>query len=243
MFWSAPDRDGMMNDKTTDGEGGAHAAGTPTSEELGTRIRRLRTESGWTLQELAERAGVSLSTLSKIENAQVAPTFDTLVKAAHGLGIRFEALLSGPGGPAAPGAADAPARRRPVGGRLMVTRADAGVEFSTPMYEYRVHANALRRKFMTPLIMEVKARSAKDVTAWSSHEGEEFILVLSGVVELHTEFYDPVSLATGDSAYIDSGMSHMFLCVGEGPARMASICYSDAIDQPEVMVTLPAISA
>ncbi len=203
-------------------------------EQLGERLRRLRREAGWTLQDLSRRSGVSLSTLSKIENAQVAPTFDTLVKAAKGLGLGFELLLS------EPAASEPPATRtRRASGRLMVTRQSDAIAFSTPMYEYKVHANALRRKFMTPLIMEVKARRLEDVTSWSSHEGEEFILVMSGTIELHTEFYDPVQLNTGDSAYIDSGMAHMFLSIGAGNARMASICHSDEIDGPGVMANVP----
>ena len=121
----------------------------------------------------------------------------------------------------------------------MVTRAGAAVTFSTPMYDYAVHANGLRRKYMTPLIMEVKARTADDVVNWSSHDGEEFILVLSGTIDLHTEFYDPVRLETGDSAYIDSGMAHMFLSIGRDHAHMASICYSDAIDGPSLMANVP----
>lgn len=202
--------------------------------QLGGRLRRLRKDAGWTLQDLSRRSGVSLSTLSKIENAQVAPTFDTLVKAARGLGISFETLL-------APADAEPPAPVvRRTGGRLMVTRKDEAVGFSTPMYEYRVHSNGLRRKYMTPLIMAVKARTPEEVTAWSSHEGEEFIFVLSGSIELHTEFYGPVRLEAGDSAYIDSGMAHMFLNLGEGEATMASICYSDALDGPGLLARIPA---
>lgn len=188
--------------------------------QLGERLRQLRKEAGFTLQDLARRSGVSLSTLSKIENAQVAPTFDTLLKAARGLGIGFEALL-------APAAAEPAAAPRRTGGRLVVTRRQDAVGFSTPAYEYHVHANGLRRKSMTPLIMEVKARSLAEATTWSSHEGEEFILVLAGTVEMHTEFYEPMRLSAGDSAYIDSAMPHLFLNVGEGDARMASICYAD----------------
>lgn len=203
-------------------------------DQLGERLRRLRKEAGWTLQHLSRQSGVSLSTLSKIENAQVAPTFDTLVKAARGLGIGFEALLAEPAPSDPP-----PVTTRRNMGRLMVTRAAAAVAFSTPMYDYAVHANGLRRKYMTPLIMEVKARTANDVVNWSSHDGEEFILVLSGTIDLHTEFYDPVRLETGDSAYIDSGMAHMFLTSGPGHAHMASICYSDAIDGPSLMANVP----
>ncbi|MBC7737171.1 MAG: helix-turn-helix transcriptional regulator [Candidatus Saccharibacteria bacterium] len=89
---------------------------TNTAGQLGERLRQ---QMGWTLQDLSRRSGVSLSTLSKIENAQVAPTFDTLVKAAKGLGIGFEALPSEPApseppappGPAGLGSPDGDARR------------------------------------------------------------------------------------------------------------------------------------
>jgi transcriptional regulator with XRE-family HTH domain len=204
-----------------------------TGAQLGERLRTIRKDMGWTLQDLARRSGVSLSTLSKIENAQGAPTFDTLVKAARGLNVTFETLL-------AQAAAEPPAPTdRRVGGRLVVTRKDDALGFSTAMYDYRVHANGLRRKHMTPLIMAVKARSAEDVTSWSSHEGEEFILVLKGSIELNTEFYEPVRLEAGDSAYIDSGMAHMFLNLGEGEATMASICYSECVDGPGLMANMP----
>jgi len=66
---------------------------------------------------------------------------------------------------------------------------------------------------------------------------------MAGTIELHTEFYDPVQLDTGDSAYIDSGMAHMFLGVGAGNARMASICQSDAIDGPGLMANVSEAEA
>jgi len=196
-----------------------------TSAQIGERLRLLRKERGWTLQELSRRAGVSLSAVSKIENAQVAPTFDTLVKVARGLGMGFDALLDQV-------SVGEPGALPRGGGRLSVTRKNDAVGFSTSMYEYHVHASGLRRKYMTPLIMAVKARREGDGTTWSSHEGEEFIFVIKGRIALHTEFYEAVTLEQGDSVYFDSGMSHMFLNAGRGEALMASICYSNAVDRP-----------
>jgi len=196
-----------------------------TSAQIGERLRLLRKERGWTLQELSRRAGVSLSAVSKIENAQVAPTFDTLVKLARGLGMGFDALLD----QMPTGEANGPARG---GGRLSVTRANDAVGFSTSMYEYHVHASGLRRKYMTPLIMAVKARREGEGITWSSHDGEEFIFVIKGRIALHTEFYEPVMLDQGDSVYFDSSMAHLFLNIGRGEALVASICYSNAIDRP-----------
>jgi len=190
-----------------------------TPVQIGERIKTLRKERRWTLQALGKRAGVSISALSKVENAQVAASFDTLLKIARGFGLGFEAMLNGasPGLPA---------------GRPTATRAGSGVFFSTDMYEYQVHSAALRQKHMIPLQMEVKARDLADITRWSSHEGEEFVYVLQGRIELHTERYAPLSLKAGDSAYIDSKMPHAFLNRGKGRARMLSICFSRDIKFP-----------
>ena len=107
------------------------------SDKLGERLRRLRKEAGWTLQDLARRSGVSLSTLSKIENAQVAPTFDTLVKAAHGLGIGFETLLADSD---SGGKADwRPTDRDPRAGRLQIFNSDVRVSCSRQRPAPQVH--------------------------------------------------------------------------------------------------------
>lgn len=190
-----------------------------TPEQIGERIKTLRKERRWTLQALGKRAGVSISALSKVENAQVAASFDTLLKIARGFGLGFEAMLNG-------------ASPRLPAGRLTATRAGAGVFFSTDMYEYEVHSAELRQKHMIPLHMEVKARELADITRWSSHEGEEFIYVLQGRIELHTELYAPMPLKAGDSAYIDSKMPHAFLNRGKGKAWMLSICFSRDIKFP-----------
>ena len=160
--------------------------------QLGERLRDAA-QGAWLDASGSRQAlgGVVVDALEDRERAGGADLRFTLVKAARGLGISFETLL------AQASAEPAASSGRRVGGRLMVTRKDDAVGFSTSMYEYRVHANGLRRKHMTPLIMAVKARSPGDVTSWSSHEGEEFIFVIQGLIELHTEFYEPARLEAG----------------------------------------------
>src|SRR4029077_11312886 len=152
-----------------------------TPQEIGQRIKALRIGRQWTLQALSRRSKVSISALSKIENAQVAASFDTLLRIARGFGLGFDAMLN-------VASARRPLARRPAT-RFTLTRGGAGLFFSTDMYEYEVHSAELRRKHMIPLHMEVKARQLSDLTRWSSHEGEEFIYVLKGRIELHTEFH------------------------------------------------------
>ena len=186
---------------------------------IGSRIKAIRKERGWTLQELSGRSKVSISALSKIENSQVAASFDTLLKIAHGLNTTFETLLG-------EGVAS------PVG-RLTTTKKGRGVFFETDRYLYEVMSSDLRRKHVIPLHMQVKARKIGEPETWSSHDGEEFIYVLKGPIELHTEFYEPLRLETGDSAYFDSRMRHAFVNLGRHPADMLSICYGDGLLFPD----------
>lgn len=62
-------------------------------ERIAARIRAWREEDGLTLQELGDRSGVSASTIHKIENNHSVPTIAVLLKVAHGLGRRPQALF------------------------------------------------------------------------------------------------------------------------------------------------------
>jgi transcriptional regulator with XRE-family HTH domain len=193
-----------------------------TTSQIGERIKNLRRKRSWTLQYLCQRSGVSVSTLSKLENGQVATSFDTLLKVAHGLETSFDAILSGP------------ASRGE--GRLTVTRQGDAVNFSTSMYEYAVHSGKLRQKHMIPLLMEIKARHFNEITVWSSHEGEEFVYVVKGKISLYTEYYEPLFLSAGDSAYIDSKMRHAFLNRTRSSSQILSVCLGSGLDFPALEV-------
>jgi transcriptional regulator with XRE-family HTH domain len=191
------------------------------SSHIGARIKALRRERGWTLQELGRRGDVSISALSKIENNVVTASFDTLLKIARALDASFETLLDEkPPGPAS---------------RLTTTRAGAGLPFETERYRYLVMSGEVRQKHMIPLHMEVKARTISEINEWSTHEGEEFIYILRGPIELHTEFYEPLRLETGDSAYFDSQMRHAFVNLGKGAGEMLSICFGRGLFFPDPM--------
>ena len=77
---------------------------------LGARVRELRKNKGWTLEQAAARAGLARSTLSKIENGQMSPTYGALKKLAEGLAISVPQLFT-------------PPSKAQVNGRMAVTRA------------------------------------------------------------------------------------------------------------------------
>ncbi|MGL5010275.1 MAG: helix-turn-helix domain-containing protein, partial [Paracoccaceae bacterium] len=75
-------------------ENGVDAAVEPLN--LGERVRSLRKARGWTLEQAAVQAGLARSTLSKIENGQMSPTYEALKKLAEGLAISVPQLFTPP---------------------------------------------------------------------------------------------------------------------------------------------------
>ena len=175
--------------------------------DLGRRVRDLRKARDWTLEQAAQHAGLARSTLSKIENGQMSPTYDALRKLASGLGISVPQLFTPPQSPRA-------------SGRLAVTKRDEGKALATTTYEHELLAGALSQKSMLPYRTRVRARTLEEFDGWVRHEGEEFLLVLTGAVRLYTEFYEPHDMRRGDSAYYDASMGHNVVSISEDDATI-----------------------
>lgn len=163
--------------------------------DLGARVRELRKARDWTLEQAATQAGLARSTLSKIENGQMSPTYDALKKLAEGLNISVPQLFT-------------PPQKDQVNGRLSVTKSGQGAAHATATYEHELLADTLSKKTMLPYRARVRARSMDEFEGWVRHDGEEFLYVLTGVVMLYTEFYEPIEMRRGDSAYYDAAMGH-----------------------------------
>ncbi len=74
------------------------------------------------------------------------------------------------------------------------------------------------------MVVVVKARSREEFGELLRHSGEEFVYVIDGIIEVHTDFYEPVRLEPGESIYIDSKMGHCSISVGEGDAKILCVC-------------------
>lgn len=192
---------------------------------LGAHIKHLRQQKRWTLETLGEASGLSISALSKIENAQVSTSFDTLVKIAHGLGMPVAELFESTERSAAPG----PDSPKSYSARRVSTRSGQGQPFASDYYDYEVHSCDLLHKGMIPLVMKIRTREVPPRGDWSVHDGEEFIFVVSGELELHTSLYSPLLLKAGDSAYIDSTMGHAFVSKSKEDAVMLSVCLTERL--------------
>ena len=179
----------------------------------GHALRAARIEQGLSLRALAARTGLPFSTLSKLENGKMALTYDKLVRLAQGLNVDIASLVS----------SAAPSETPPPGiGRRSIARAGS----MRPVSEKHSHfypASDLLGKMMVPIIIEVKARSVDELGGLVRHSGEEYLYVLSGHMELHSDLYAPLPMGPGDSVYFDSGMAHGYVRTSEA-CRVLSVC-------------------
>lgn len=185
---------------------------------LGGIVRRLRQGKALTLKQASVRTGLAASTLSKIENGQISPTYDNIVRLAQGLGVEVSALFR-------------PESGSDMLGRRAITRQGEGVAHSTPQYLYEMLCPELSSKRFIPIRATLRAHTQESFGAPIRHRGEEFVFVLSGEVEIQTEHYRPLRLGVGDSCYFDSTMAHALISCGAQDAEILWICSDDVETQ------------
>lgn len=188
-----------------------------TPPTLGTVMKSIRSRNGWTLKEMSAKSGIPVSTLSKVEHDRLTLSYDKLQQLSQRLNIRMSDLFAEDDEGSAPR----------VTGRRSIGTIDQAVRVTTDNYDYHYLCTDLRQKRMIPIITRIRAHSAREFGDLVRHQGEEFIFVLEGEVEIHTEFYDPVALKTGQGIYLDSSMGHAYV-VAEGyeEALVLGVCSS-----------------
>jgi len=172
---------------------------------------------------------MALSTLSKVENHQMSLTFDKLLQLSAGLGMEVAELLQSTENTTV---APSPTARRSI------SRRGEGHVVRTGSYSYFYQNTDLLKKRMVPIIAEIKAQTLEEFGPLMRHAGEEYLLVLEGRIAVHTEFYSPEILETGDGLYIDSTMRHAYLNAGERPAKIVCVCYADSANLLEQLQSL-----
>ena len=161
--------------------------------QLAQRIRSVRTDRQLTLEQLAERTGLTKSVLSKFENFRVTPSLGALGNIAAALGVTMSDLLDG-------------VDEKP---KMVVVRKDERLPLERDRPASRIRYNALahkrRDKVMEPFLLEVPSGIARSKRL--AHEGEEFIMVLNGRIDY--EYGDErLRLDEGDCMYADGSVEH-----------------------------------
>jgi transcriptional regulator with XRE-family HTH domain len=206
--------DGVMKNET-----GKQKRNGERNELLGLRVRRLRRENGWTLAELARRAQLATSTLSKVENNQLSLTYNNLTKLASGLGVDIANLFT-----------DDVIKEKNE--RIAVTRRGDGLHQETPNFGHEYLFEALFHKELVPIITEIKTKSLEEFGDWDQHDGEEFVFVLEGSVEIYVGSSSGVRLRAGDSCYFDAKFPHAAISIGRSNAFILSVTTAPSLAAP-----------
>ena len=182
---------------------------------IGEKIKKVREEKGISLAELAEKSGFSSALLSQIENHMISPPLGTLIKVGRALEVSIGHFFEDK--------VDAPFVIVRSAERKHVSRVASkeGVKFG---YSYESLAQDKKNRFMEPFLVTLEPATKKDRNAYS-HEGEEFIFVLEGEMEVTLEDHTDL-LKPGDSIYFDSKLRHRVECVGEKNTRILAVIHA-----------------
>jgi transcriptional regulator with XRE-family HTH domain len=197
---------------------------TSHPSRLGAALRALRRQKGWTLAEVSRRTGFSVPTLSKVENDKLSLSYDKLIRVSEGFGVDIAQLFAPVNGAGEPAA---------ITGRRSVNRLGEGETVATRNYDYRYLSTDVTRKKFIPILTELHARSIEEFGELVRHTGDEFIYVLEGEAEIHTEHYAPVVLGAGESTYLDSTMGHGYVARGNKPCWVLAVCSASEHDLRE----------
>jgi transcriptional regulator with XRE-family HTH domain len=180
----------------------------------GAAIKAIRRRLDLTLAQVSQATGIPVSTLSRIENDQACPTYDHLVRLSEGLHVDISALFTAIRG----------APQLAAGARRSINRLGEGLVIDAQHHLLRYLSTDLTDKQFTPILAEVTAASLQEHGPLLHHPGEEFVFVVRGTLELHTEIYSPAVLQAGESMYFDSSTGHAYIRHGQAPCTVLSIC-------------------
>ena len=175
------------------------------NRSLGERVRRMRNERAMTLKRLAEHSGISVSTLSKLENGQTGLSLDNVIRLSAAFGMPVSTLINEPD---------------TIGGGYSVARAGDPFSHGVAQLEFKVLHDDLPGQRNIFWQVQVKSHSLEQFGPLHSHPGEEFLYVLSGSMELLLEGEAPILLKAGDSAQFDSAIGHAYISRSRADARI-----------------------
>jgi transcriptional regulator with XRE-family HTH domain len=182
---------------------------------VGEKIKALREQKGLSLKDVADLTGFSTALLSQMENHLVSPSLGTIIKLARSFGVKVGDFLGETQGE--------PFTIVRKDERKNVSRfaSKEGVKYG---YSYESLGFEKKDRHMEPFIVTLEPATVK-TSKTSVHEGEEFIFVLEGEMEVilgnHTDVLYP-----GDSIYYDSTIPHRVQCHQDKGTKILAVLYA-----------------
>jgi transcriptional regulator with XRE-family HTH domain len=182
---------------------------------VGEKIKTLREQKGLLLKDVADRTGFSAALISQMENHLVSPSLGTLIKLAKALEVRVGDFFGE--------SHEDPYTIVRKDEQKTVSRfaSKEGVKYG---YSYGSLGFDLKNRHMEPFIITLEPATIK-TSKTSTHEGEEFIYVLEGEMEVILGNHRDV-LYPGDSIYYDSTIPHRIQCHQERNTKILAVLYT-----------------
>ncbi|HZJ82326.1 MAG TPA: helix-turn-helix domain-containing protein [Clostridia bacterium] len=162
-------------------------------DQIGSQIKKLRNDKNMTLKQTGELTGLSVGFLSQLERGMTSVAVDTLLKIASVLGVSINYFFK-----ETEGQNDDPIMKRYDNNIILNDKNN--------FIQYRLSKN-LYDKGMLPRLIEILPRKEREKVTQYTHEGEEFIYILQGILTYYykDEKYD---LYPGDSLHVHSSEMH-----------------------------------
>jgi len=183
--------------------------------KVGEKIKLLREKKKLSLPDLAQKSGFSSAVLSQIENHMISPPLGTIIKLAKALEVEPGYFFKEK--PKSPYVIVRKDERASVS---RVASKD-GVSYG---YSYESLGADKKDRKMEPFIVTLDPETVKK-TGQSAHDGEEFIFVLEGEMEVTLGDHSDV-LAPGDSIYYSSTIPHRVAAKGGTPTKILAVLYT-----------------
>ncbi|MBI5966652.1 MAG: cupin domain-containing protein [Deltaproteobacteria bacterium] len=183
--------------------------------KVGEKVREIREQRDLSLQEMAERTGYSSAILSQIENHMISPPLGALIKIAKALGVKVGTFFGED--PREPFTIVRQQERKPVS-RFA---SKEGVSYG---YSYESLGSDKKDRHMEPFLVTLEPATLKSERL-STHDGEEFIFILEGEMEVilgkHKDILHP-----GDCIYYESTIPHRVQCHRDIPTKILAVIWT-----------------
>ena len=187
---------------------------------IGAKVQTIRESRKLSVEDVSERTNLSVETISGIEKGELIPGLTPLIKIARVLGVRLGTFMDDQEdlGPIVCRAGNKDDNH--------VTRFSERDNAKSSDLDFYTLAQNKADRHMDPFIIDVFPPSSEGVKL-STHEGEEFIYVIDGQIEVNYG-KDTYELCAGDTIYYDSIVAHHLHSKGDKPAKILAVVYTPA---------------
>jgi quercetin dioxygenase-like cupin family protein len=182
--------------------------------KVGESVKEIREKKGLSLKDIFQRTGLQPEFLMDVEKGKISPPLGAIIKLAKALEMKMGYFISG--------AENLPYTVVRKNDHKLISRYDSK-KSQTYGYEFISLAPHKKDRHMEPFLVTLEPSNIEER---STHDGQEFIFVLEGTMEVRlgekTHLLEP-----GDAIYYDSTVSHLVKCHGRDKVKILAVLYAE----------------